>query len=54
MTKTTGMFNTSPLSRPLALAVLPILTLGSGTTLAQDAELEALKQQLEQLKKTSG
>lgn len=51
MTTTTGLFNKNTLTRAMALAALPALTLGSGAAAAQDSELEALKKQVERLEK---
>lgn len=48
MTKTTR-FRARPLARAVALAGLPLVIMGSGTAFAQDAELEELRQRVQQL-----
>lgn len=50
MTKTTRPFRTYPLANAVALAALPLMTLGATTAHAQDSdELEQLRQRVEQL-----
>ncbi|MDX1457198.1 MAG: DcaP family trimeric outer membrane transporter [Marinobacter sp.] len=49
MTKTTAAFRAHPLSRAVALTVLPVMALSASVASAQEAELEQLRQRVEML-----